>query len=235
MTPPLVRLQNVSKNYNALRPLRVQDLELVEGKSLALMGLDATAAEVLSSLITGATLPDAGEVYVLGRPTSSIASGEEWLTFLEQFGLLSERSILVEQLTGEQNLAIPFSMAVDELAPEIRDRVRDLALEVGLDDVELRTPTAQLSSVVKARIRLGRALALEPRVLLAEHPNALLLADDTPAFAADLARVVAARRLATLVVTADQTFASAVAHEVLTIQPATGAVKRANGWRRWFS
>jgi len=235
MADALVRLHGVSKHYNALRPLRVQELELREGAALALMGLDAAAADVLISLITGAALPDTGDVHVLGRSTASIESSEDWLTFLEQFGLLSERSVLIDQLTAEQNLAIPFSLDIDDVAPEIRDRIRRLAGELGVADAELSAPTAQLSPPTKARLRLGRALALNPRVLLAEHPNAMLSPDDTPAFAADLARVVSARRLTTLVITADHTFASAVADEVLTIQAATGALKRADGWRRWFS
>jgi hypothetical protein len=71
-------------------------------------------------------------------------------------------------------------------------------------------------------------------VLLAEHPNASLSADDTASFAADVSRIVSSRGLASLVMTADRTFASAVAEEVLTLQPATGELKRSAGWRRWF-
>jgi hypothetical protein len=72
-------------------------------------------------------------------------------------------------------------------------------------------------------------------VLLAEHPNASIPSEDAPAFAADFARVVERRRLASLVLTADRTFAGAIADEVLTLEPATGALKAALGWRRWFS
>ena len=85
------------------------------------------------------------------------------------------------------------------------------------------------------RLRLGRALALDPHVVLAEHPNAELSADDTPVFAADVSRIISRRRVAMLVFTADRTFASAVAEDVLTLQPATGELRRSNGWRRWFS
>ena len=47
--------------------------------------------------------------------------------------------------------------------------------------------------------------------------------------------IVAARDLATLVITADRTFACAVAPDVLTLQPATGHLTASAGWRRWFS
>jgi ABC-type sulfate/molybdate transport systems ATPase subunit len=88
---------------------------------------------------------------------------------------------------------------------------------------------------LKLRLRLGRALALAPRVLLAEHPNASLNVEEAPVFAADFARIAGARGLASLVLTTDRTFASAVADEVLTLEPATGALKATSGWRRWFA
>jgi simple sugar transport system ATP-binding protein len=235
MPDALVRVRDVSKHYNALRPLRLQQMDLHEGQSIALMGLDKTAAEILVSVITGAALPDAGTVDVVGVPTSSIQTSSEWMKFLEQFGLLSERSVIVDQLTVEQNLALPFTMDVEELAGDVRNRVRHLAEEVGLSHGDLPVSAAQLPEPTRLRVRLGRALALNPRILLAEHPNAMLSADDTPAFAADLSRIISARRLSAVVITADRTFAAAVATDVLTLQPGSGALKRSDGWRRWFS
>jgi hypothetical protein len=71
-------------------------------------------------------------------------------------------------------------------------------------------------------------------VLLAEHPNALTTPDDMAAFAVDYARIMSARHLASVVVTADRSFAAAIADEVLMFEPATGVFKSMSGWRRWF-
>lgn len=231
----LVELRGVTKDYRSLRPLRIQQLELHAGESLALLGFDQVTAEVLVDLITGATLPDAGDVIVFGQPTAAIRDGDAWLKSLDAFGLLSERAVLVEQFTAEQNLILPLSLDLEDVPSSMRSRVQSLGDEIGLTPDELSAPTGSLSPAARLRIRLGRALALEPRVLLAEHPNATLSADDTAAFAADLSRVIAARRLAALVITADSTFASAVAEQVLTLQAATGDLKASSGWRRWFS
>jgi len=230
-----VEITSVSKQYGALRPLRIEQLEIGSGQSLALMGLDGTGAEVLVSLITGATLPDSGDVRVLGRHTAEIADAEAWLKWLEHFGLLSERTIVVDQLTVAQNLAMPFSMDVEDMTPAVREQVTTLAAEVGIAATDLDQPAAHVSALVGARIRLARALSLSPRIFLAEHPNAMLSGDDTPAFAADLSRIITRRRLAALIVTADRTFAASVAEQVVTLQPATGALRQADGWRRWFS
>jgi predicted ABC-type transport system involved in lysophospholipase L1 biosynthesis ATPase subunit len=231
----LVELSGVSKDYRALRPLRIQRLQLRAGQSIALLGLDAAMAEVLVNLITAAQLPDEGEVQVFGRSTQSITAVDEWVTELDRFGLISDRAVLVEQFTAEQNLALPISLDIDVMAPPVREEVRRLASEVGLSADRMALPTSALTPTDQLRLRLGRALALHPRVLLAEHPNAQLTREESPGFARDIRRISRDRGLATLVLTADAAFAAAGADTVLELQPATGALKRRSGLRRWFS
>ena len=232
---PILTLSGVSKNYRGLRPLRVKQLEVRPGEAIALIGFDQVTAEVLVDLITGATVPDSGEIVAFGKATTAIRDGDEWLHTLDAFGLLSERAVLVEQFSAEQNLTLPLSLELDSVEDSMRRRVRALGAEIGLEAGELDMPAAQLSALGKLRIRLGRALALDPRLLLAEHPNATLSSDETAVFAADLSRILARRRLAALVITADRRFASAVAERVLTLQPGTGELTSSAGWRRWFS
>jgi len=49
-----------------------------------------------------------------------------------------------------------------------------------------------------------------------------------------LSRIVSARGVTLLVVTADATFARSVAERVLTLQAATGTLEASSGWRSWF-
>ena len=230
----VVQLRDVTKDYRALRPLRVRHLEIRRGQSLALLGFDAPMAEVMVNLLTGGSIPDAGEVIVFGEPTTAVTDREAWVKMLDNFGLVSDRSVLLEQLSAEQNLAIPLSLAVESMTGDVRGQVQRLAAEVGLAPSELALSTARLSAPARLRIRLGRALALNPHVLLAEHPTATLSPEEALGFAADLSRIRKERSLATLVLTADRQFAQAVADQVLTLQPATGELKSSGGWRRWI-
>ena len=235
MAAPVVQLDAVVKDYHGLRPLRVARFTLQEAQSVALVGFDQAMAEVLVNLITGAMLPDAGDVTVFGQPTRDITDADTWLRTLDQFGLVSERAVFLDQMTAEQNLAVAYSLLLDDIPADVRARVHPLADEVGIDAGALRQPIGALSPALRLRVRLGRALALEPRVLLAEHPNAMVPPPDVAPLAADLARIIARRRLAAIVITADTTFARAVADEVLTLHPATGELRRNSGWGRWWS
>jgi ABC-type taurine transport system ATPase subunit len=113
--------------------------------------------------------------------------------------------------------------------------VRELAAEVALESADLARSAAALSPLGRLRLRLARAVALDPRVLLAEHPNASIPAADVTRFATDYVRLVTRRGIASLVLTADRSFAAAVADEVLTLQPATGELKSSSRWQRWLS
>jgi predicted ABC-type transport system involved in lysophospholipase L1 biosynthesis ATPase subunit len=229
----VVAMREVEKDYKSLRPLRVRHLELRQGESVALLGFDATAAEILVNLITGATLPDSGDVDVFGVSTRLIADPDAWLVEMDRFGILSQRVVLLDAFTVEQNLALPFTLEIEQLSDTVLASVRVLAAEVGLLP-QLSQRPASLDAEAKLRLRLGKALALGPRVLLAEHPNAMLPADAVSRFAAALAAIVAARKLSMLVMTADSAFARAVSTRTLTLNAATGELKRESGWRKWF-
>ncbi len=230
----LVQLTGVVKDYHSLRPLRIQGLQLRTAETIALLGLDAAMSEVLVNLITGAQLPDSGEVRVFGRSTADVTNVDQWVSHLDRFGLISDRAVMVEQLTVEQNLTMPLSLAVEDIDPAIQQQVRRIASEVALGEDQLALRTAGLGAEGLLRLRLGRALALNPSVLLAEHPSATLSRQQAARFAADFARVARGRRMGAIVTTADATFATAVADRVLTLQPASGLLTPAPRWRRWL-
>src|SRR5262249_9007740 len=95
----VLEIAGVSKSYGALRPLRLQQLAVASGESWAIVGLDQAAAELFVNLITGATLPDAGEVRIFGRPTAAIADSTDWLATVDRFGIVSDRAVLLDRLS----------------------------------------------------------------------------------------------------------------------------------------
>lgn len=231
----LVALQDVERDYHGLRPLRVRAFELRAGETVAITGMDREPAEALINLITAATLPDKGVVQTLGQPTTAITTNEEWLDLLDRVGILSERSVLLGEMTAVQNLAMAFSLDVFDVPAESRERVDALAREVGLVPEMMDVPVGALTPLMRARLRLARSIAASPRVLLAEHPNALVEESVVGTFGEDIARVIAARRMAAVIVTADRSFAKQVARSLLVHNPATGDLTHASLWRRWLS
>lgn len=231
---PLIEVRGLVKSYQALRPLRIEALSLGAGDIVSLGGLDAPAAELLVGLLTGALLPETGEIRLFGRSTRDVADSDAWLAMLDGVGIMTDRAVLIAQFTVEQNIAMPFTLEVDPIADDMRPRVRQLAEEVGLPPEQSDTPIAQATPDVQARVRLARALALNPSLVLAEHPSATLPRDTVRAFAMDVARIARARTLGVLAVTADPIFARALGGRALTLDPATGAIRAGGRWTRLF-
>jgi ABC-type transporter Mla maintaining outer membrane lipid asymmetry ATPase subunit MlaF len=223
---PVLELSGVSKEYRGLRPLRIASLTVLPGEHVAILGLDQTTAEVFVNLVTGASLPDRGDVRLFGRSTAAIADSADWLAVVDRFGIVSRRAVLLDSLTVVQNLAMPYTLEIEPPPDDIRRRALVLAQRVGLPEETLDRPVAELGPSGHVRVRLGRALALDPAVVILEHPTAEVPREDVPALAAQCRNVPAA----TIALTADPAFAEAVADRYLTLNAATGILAGRSGW-----
>jgi polar amino acid transport system ATP-binding protein len=231
---PILALSGVSKQFGALRPLRVEALALSEGDAVAIVGLDSAAAETLTNLVTGAAIPDTGRVEVFGRATSAIVDSADWLGVVDRFGVVTDRAVLLDSMDVIQNLALPFTLDVDPPADDARQRASALAREVGLNEDTWEEKLGSLDDAVRARVRLARALALGPAVLLFEHPTTTLGPTDSRALGSLVRGIMASRRLAVLAVTADEEFARAAGLRVLHHDPANGRLRtRSHRWKVW--
>jgi predicted ABC-type transport system involved in lysophospholipase L1 biosynthesis ATPase subunit len=232
VTAAVLEFTGTSKAYGGLRPLRIAELRVTAGDRVAVLGFDQPSAEVFVNLATGATLPDAGEVRVFGRPTAAIDDGADWLATVDRFGIVSERAVLLEALTVIQNLAMPFTLEIEPPPAEIRARAEALSRDVGLPESSWDLPVAQLDAAGWLRVRFGRAIALDPAILLLEHASARLPRDEVELLGEQMHTVAVRRGIALIAATADERFAKAVAERVLTLEPATGRLK--SGRRNWF-
>lgn len=230
----VIQIAKLQKNYGALRPLRIADLKVEAGERVAVGGLDGPAAEVMVNLVTGATLPDEGTVQTFGSPTGAITDGDAWLASLERFGIVSPRAVLLEGSTLQQNLALPFTLELDPIPADIATRIAALASECGIGAEHLSLMGGAAPAHLRARTHLARALALNPELLLIEHPTADVDQAERPALARDFAAALEGRKAAALILTLDVDFAEGVAHRSLTLQPATGALVAWKAKRGWF-
>lgn len=228
-----LEIRGVLKNYGSLRPFRIASLTVAPGERVSIGGLDAGAGEVFVNLVTGASLPEQGEIRVFGRRTAEIADSDEWLDSLDRFGIVSPRGVLLEGSTLLQNLAMPFTLSIDPVPADVEQQVRELAADCGIDAGRwLGVRAGDLRPDVRVRAHLARALALRPELVVVEHPTAEVEPAARPALAGDIARACAARDATTVILTNDDAFARAAAPRNLTLLGATGELEKLR--RGWF-
>jgi putative ABC transport system ATP-binding protein len=154
------------------------DLTVQPGQSLAVTGPSGSGKSSLLALISGLTAPTAGEVYIDGtlltgfaRPASGVA------VVLQGYGLVS-------LLTPAENIEVALR-AAGRPARDAGAAARGALALVGLG-AHADQLVDELSGGQQQRVAVARALALEPRLLIADEPTAEL---DPAARAVVLARM----------------------------------------------
>lgn len=232
--PPVIQISGLVKDYRGLRPLRLESLLVREGERVAVSGVDATAAEVLVNLINGAILPDQGSIRVFGADTSAIVDETAWLASLDRFGIVTPRAVLLEGATLRQNLALPMTLDIDAIDGETGRRVDELAGRVGLAAARLDVAAGDAPPDERMRVHLARAVALQPRLVLLEHPTAGVPPELVTTFARDTLNVLAEAGLTALAVSNDEAFCDIVTQRAHRLNAATGKLSTPGRLRRWF-
>ena len=224
VSAPVLEIDSVIKPFGGLRPLRLQQLVVQPGERVGLAGVDQTMAEVFVNLVTGATLPEHGEIRLSGRATSDIADSADWLATVDRFGIVSERVVLLDQFTLAQNIAMSLTLDLEPLSANVRDEVDRFGGDVGLtsDDLnrrpEMSAPRSGYAPDWPARSSTG------PSTLLVEHPAVNLTPQEMTSVSGDVARVSKARGLAVIVLSATPDLGRAFVERMLILNAATGAL-----------
>ena len=229
---PLVEMAGVARDYAGPVPLRVDSFRLARGARVAIEGLDAGGAETFINLITGAALPDAGDVHVAGRNTRTIATDTEWLISLDRIGIVTARAVLIDKIPIAANLALPLTLAIDPMTDEVRRQVEALAAEAGLPSGRLTAPAGSLTAEERVRVHLARSLALGPELLLLERPTAGIEGAASHALGETVRRICDVRTLAVIALTDDDVFAKAIGVTRLRVDGASGRLRPRSLWQR---
>lgn len=234
LTPSaILEIRGLVKDYQSLRPLRVRELSVLAGEVVSVAGMDGPAAEMFVHLVTGAALPDEGDIALFGRNTREVADADEWLRSLDGLGLVSSRAVLLDMLSVLQNVALPLTLDVEPIAADFVGTAEALARQAGLDPAEWGQPLGAVSPETRLRVHVARAVAAGPRLVVAEHPSAELPRDAVARVAHDIGRLARARGMALVALTADAEFARALGGRRLVLKPGSGEVVAADGlWGR---
>jgi len=186
----LLRVSGLKKSYptpqGPMPVLNGVDLVLAAGESLALLGESGSGKSTLLHLIGGLDEADAGEIVLDGVRVTNQSDAERAALRRERVGIVFQQFNLVPSLTVAGNLAFQARIAgrFDAAWQE------ELLVRLGLLGFEERYPE-QLSGGQQQRVAIGRALAVRPRLLIADEPTGNLdeaTGDEVLTLALDLIR-----------------------------------------------
>ena len=211
MTAPDVALtvRALSVVYGATPAVADADLDLVEGRVLAVLGPSGCGKSTLLRAVAGLETAS-GTVAWRGADLTRTP------THRRGFALMFQDGQLFGQLTVARNVAYPLRLRRTPRA-EAGARVAELLELVGLSGLADRLP-ATLSGGERQRVALARALAASPRLLLLDEPLSALDAGLRQRLAVDLRRILVEAGTTAVMVTHDHEEAFTVADDLAVMR-----------------
>jgi len=151
------------------RVLDGASLEVPKGRYVSVMGPSGSGKSTLLHLLGGLDRPDAGEVLLDGAPLSSLSDDDRTRLRRRKIGIVYQFFNLVPVLSVRENIALPAVIA-GQRERTYRDKLEQVIELVGLTDHHSKRPN-ELSGGEQQRTAIGRALFIEPSVLLADEPT----------------------------------------------------------------
>mgnify|MGYP001110017124 CR=1 FL=1 len=166
------------------------DLQLAPGSFTALTGPSGAGKTTLLWILAGALAPTSGTVRYAGQPVAGPGSADRALASREGVVMVPQGNTLVAPLTGRENIVVPLLvLGVDAAAAFAR---ADLALDAVRLGESGNHLVEELSGGQQQRVAVGRGLAAQGSVVLADEPTSDLDADTREVIVALLAAEAAA-------------------------------------------
>ncbi len=165
-----VLVEGVSKSFGRIEALREASLRVEPSEAVVVTGRSGSGKSTLLALIGGLDQPQRGTVLIDGKAIWRERHPTRARRLL--VGFVFQRHLLLETLSAQANVEVAL-LGTAMHKRERRARAERLLAEVGLVDRAGHVP-AELSGGERQRVAVARALANEPRLLLADEPTGAL-------------------------------------------------------------
>lgn len=169
----MLELANIKKSFLQPEGPRVPILDVPEfrvepGEQVVLLGPSGCGKTTLLHIIAGLTKPDSGKVELDGVELTKYSEAVRDRIRADKMGYVFQTFNLLDGFSALENVLLGMTFAKKKIDPA---RANTLLNEVGLGH-RLGNKPQQLSVGERQRVAVARALANEPKLLLADEPTA---------------------------------------------------------------
>ncbi|SUN36695.1 glutamine transport ATP-binding protein GlnQ [Streptococcus downei MFe28] len=208
----LLELKNISKQFGHKQIFKDFNLNVEEGKILAIVGPSGGGKTTLLRMLAGLETIDSGQVIYQGQ--------EVPLNHLESeniLGFVFQDFQLFPHLTVLENLTLSPIKTMGVTKEQASKKAQELLAKLGLEEHGSAYPFS-LSGGQKQRVAFARAMMIDPKIVGYDEPTSAL----DPALRQEVAKLIVQNRdlgITQIVITHDMDFAQEIADHIVTINP----------------
>jgi len=166
----MIKVKNIHKQFGIKHVLCGVNIEVDDGKTLAIIGSSGTGKSVLLKSIVGLVKPDIGAVEIDDVDITKCSPLDLYKT-RRKIGYVFQESALFDSLNVFENVAFGLRTLTSLRGDKIVQRVKQCLAMVCLKNIAHLKPS-ELSGGMKKRVGLARAIAYSPCYILYDEPTA---------------------------------------------------------------
>ena len=169
----IIHLHNVTKYYSmgdaVVKAVDGIDIDVKKGSFVAIMGPSGSGKSTTMNLVGSLDMPTKGHIFLDGIDISLMDESDLAQLRGKKIGFIFQQFNLIPTLTVRENIALPMSLqGYDEF--ERNDKTDEILKKLELLERAGHYPN-QISGGQQQRVAIGRALANDPEVILADEPT----------------------------------------------------------------
>ncbi|MEZ8883971.1 amino acid ABC transporter ATP-binding protein [Vibrio sp. 10N.222.54.F6] len=210
----MIKLQNIHKQFGDTEVLKGIDLEIIQGEIIVIIGSSGTGKSTLLRCVNFLEQADQGTISIDDiKVDTQKHTKAEVLALRRKTGFVFQNYALFAHQTARQNIAEGLITVRGWKKQQAHEKAQQILDDIGLGDKGDSYPAA-LSGGQQQRVGIGRAMALQPELLLFDEPTSAL----DPEWVGEvlnLMKKLANQHQTMLVVTHEMQFAREVADRVI--------------------
>lgn len=177
-TTPVVEMRNIKKNFGAVQALRGVDLVLHHNEVLGLVGDNAAGKSTLMKVLSGAYIPDEGEIFLEGEkahianPMDARRQGIEMV--YQDYALANNLDVAANVFLGREAVRIKLGPIGVMDYHYMEQETQSLLSRLKIDISSVRLKVERLSGGQRQSVAIARATAFNAKVIIMDEPTAAL-------------------------------------------------------------
>jgi ABC-type sugar transport system ATPase subunit len=175
---PVVELRNIKKSFGAVQALRGVDLALHHNEVLGLVGDNAAGKSTLMKVLSGAYIPDEGEILIDGgkvhfsNPMDARRQGIEMV--YQDYALANNLDVAANVFMGREVVSLKLGPIGIMDYHHMEQETQSLLNRLKIDIPSVRQKVERLSGGQRQAVAIARATAFDAKVIIMDEPTAAL-------------------------------------------------------------